>query len=208
MRRMAGNLLIALSTVSMAATLLWVGLEITHPPRGLNEDQHHTIVAGVLLAGVLLTLEGVVFATGRHLRHPRPARAAEGMTKQGRRHLPALAVYLIGSVSVATLAALLVIRGSQNLRSLWFLVGQPSILIQLVLGGILGFTDPTEAARSMIIAMANLFYFVVFFYPVYGMVTIDQTVETVRYQRMKTLLVLFCAVHLLLGLVFAILLRA
>jgi hypothetical protein len=51
-------------------------------------------------------------------------------------------------------------------------------------------------------------YLVAFFYPVYSMVVMDRAVEVTRYRRMKTVLILFCSVHLLIGLALVAISRA
>jgi hypothetical protein len=51
-------------------------------------------------------------------------------------------------------------------------------------------------------------YFVAFFYPVYRMVVMDRVVEVARYRLMKTILILFFSVHLLIALALGALARA
>ncbi len=60
MRRIAGNVLIGLSIVLTAATLLRVVVEILEAPRNPNEDQQGLFVVGLLLAAVLLILAVVL----------------------------------------------------------------------------------------------------------------------------------------------------
>lgn len=60
MRRIAGNVLIGLSIVLTAATLLSVVVEILEAPRNPNEDQQGLFVVGLLLAAVLLILAVVL----------------------------------------------------------------------------------------------------------------------------------------------------
>ena len=80
--------------------------------------------------------------------------------------------------------------------------------MQILLGGFLGLKFEEGAAQQAVFVASNLLYFVAFFYPVYSMVVMDRAVEVARYRRMKTILILFGSVHLLLGLSLAAVLRA
>ncbi len=63
-------------------------------------------------------------------------------------------------------------------------------------------------AVGAVLLAANLLYFVAFFYPVYSMVVMDRAVEVARCQRMKTILILFGSVHLLIALALLAMSRA
>jgi vacuolar-type H+-ATPase subunit I/STV1 len=77
---------------------------------------------------------------------------------------------------------------------------QPFFLAAILLGSFLGLNFDEGPAWPAVFLASNLLYFVAFFYPVYSMVVMDRAVEVVRYRRMKTIMILFGSVHLLLGL--------
>jgi hypothetical protein len=152
-------------------------------------------------------LEAILFLTGRHWRQPRPEAVAETPVNHRRRRLLPLAVYLGVSMGIG-LPAGLGYRSLPSLGPLAFLICQPTFLVQILLGGFLGLQLEEEAVRQAVLVASNLLYFVAFFYPVYSMFVMDRVVEVVRYRRMKTILVLFCSVHLLIGLALAAMMRA
>jgi len=93
-------------------------------------------------------------------------------------------------------------------KALAFLIGQPQVLTQLVFGGILGLKLVDGVVRQIIMIVANLLYFLAFFYPVYCIKTMNRAVEVVRYRQMKILLAIFVGVHILMAMVLATLLKA
>lgn len=205
MKRMAGSLLVVLSIACMTATLLWAGWETVHPSHYPGEDR---VTAIWLFAGILLMVEGAVFMTGCYLRHPRPpGGTGHGMRRYGRHLLP-LAVYVAGSIGIALLGALIFVRELTGISPLWLLVCQPSVLVQLVLGGLLGIKIDTGTMSRVYIIGSYLVYFLVLFYPLYRVITIDRTVEPIRHKHMKMLLALFAGVHLLTALLLGVLMRA
>jgi hypothetical protein len=211
MKRMAGNFLIGLSIVCMAATVLMIGLNLadllTDPPKTLSEDDRTELTAGVLFIGVLIALEVAMFLCGRYLRRTGPDHPAEETVQRSpTRPLP-LIIYLAGSIGIGLLASF----GGKILPSskiLFFLIGQPQVLTQLIFGGILGIKLGGGAVRQAIMVAANLLYFLALFYPVYSIKTMDRAVEVVRYKQMKILLIIIGSVHLLMAMVIAMLIRA
>ena len=209
MRRIAGNLLIGLSIVLMAATVLWMVLETMSFPRDANENRQAEFTAGFLFAVVLLLLEVTMLLLGRYLRQQCPARVAqegEGPARTRVRPLP-LALYLGGSVGIA-LFAIFFRTDSELLRPLLFLIGQPFILAQLIFGGVLGIKLGGGAMKQILISATILVYFPALLYPLYGLLTTDRTAAPTRYKRMTILLILLGSVHFLIGCVTAILIRA
>lgn len=126
MKRTIGSLLIALSIVCMAATVLWMGLGLADMPENPTEDDRTTFAAFLLFAGVLIALETVTFLCGRYLRHPSPERAAEETEKRSRTRPLPLIVYLTGSMGIAILASLGT-RVLPQIKALGFLIGQPGV---------------------------------------------------------------------------------
>lgn len=207
MRRIAGTLLIALSIVLMAATLLWIVAGIADSPRALNEDQRSAFAAGLLFASVLFVLEAVMFLVGRYLRQAHPDRPAEAIKRPGGRRLLPLTVYLGGSITIALFAAFFRTE-SEILRPLFFLIGQPFIFAQLLFGGLLGIKLSGGAVTQTLIVATNLVYFPALLYPLYGVLTTDRVAEPVRFRRMTILLICLGSVHVLIGMAFAVLAKA
>jgi len=85
------------------------------------------------------------------------------------------------------------------------------VLAQLIfggLGGIIGFKLGGGVITNVIMIAFNLLYYLALFYPVFRIVTMDRNEEAVRYRLMKTLLVIFVSVHILMIFVMAMLVRA
>ena len=208
MRRMAGNVLIGLAVLGAAGALLMAGASVVEMLRTYpTSDRYAAAEGGLLLAGALLGLEAIMFLTGRHLRQPRPGQGPEVAEARRRRRLLPLAVYLGVSMGIG-LPAGLGYRSLPSLGPLAFLICQPTFLVQILLGGFLGLQLEEEAVRQAVLVASNLLYFVAFFYPVYSMFVMDRAVEVARYRRMKAILVLFCSVHLLIGLALVAMMRA
>jgi hypothetical protein len=207
MKRTIGSVLIVLSVVCMAATALSIILNLAYWPEKPTEDDRTTFTAFLLFAGVLFIVEAVMFLCGRYLRHPCPARAAEETEKRSRTRPLPLIIYLTVSIGIAVVASLGT-RVLPQIKALGFLIGQPHLLTQLILGGLLGIKLDGGARTHVILAAANLLYFSALFYPIYRMATMDRAVEVVAYKRMKTLLFLFGGVHVLTAMVLAMLLMA
>jgi len=208
---MVGNFLIGLSVVCLIATALIIVLGLvellTKRTRSFSEDDQTELTAGVLLIGVFIALEVVMFLCGRYLRRSGSGRSAEEIAQRSPiRPLP-LMVYLAGSLGIGLLASF----GGKILpssKALAFLIGQPQVLTQLVFGGILGLKLVEGAVRQVIMIAANLLYFLVLFYPVYSIATMNRAVEVVRFKQMKILLGIFVGVHILMAMVLAMLLKA
>jgi hypothetical protein len=208
MRHIAGNLAIALGIVLIAATSLWGIVEIIGLPPNANEDQQGAAIAGVLFATALAVLGVVLCLTGRSLRQsPAIARAEEAEPPAKRLRPWPLALYLGGSVAIALFAAF-IHRLPEFLRPLWLLVAQPFILTQLLLSGVFGLRFESAFAKQAVVTAVNLVYFPVLLYPLYRIRTMDRAAEPAGYRYMKTLLILFVSVHILIGMAFAILVRA
>ena len=209
-RRIVGTLLVVLSIVCVAATALWIVREIAYASRKGNADLSNALLGGFLVGGVFLLLASIMFLTGRHWWNPHPREVAAETAQHGSRHLWALFTYLGASVAVAAVAAIVNAGApgqSAPVRLLWCLTNQPSFLVQFVIGSI-SLARPIPGMTPGLILVYDLLYFAAFFYPIYSMATLDRTVEAVRYRRMKVLLVLFCSMHLLMSVVFAIMLSA
>jgi len=201
MRRVAGTLLVALSVLFAAGTVLVMVLETvqlwyTTP----SEYSRSAALVGWWLAGVLLALDAVVFLGGLQLRRPQPSPAAQATDSRTHRHLLPLVVYLGAGIWIGLLAALASISRSDLLRPLGFLLVQPWFLFQLIFGGLLGNRIGGTPMSHAVTVGWDVFYFVAFFYQVYSMITMDRAVEKIRYRRMKILLALFGSIHLLIAL--------
>ena len=208
MRRIAGNLLIGLGIVVIAVTVLWAVVEIIGLPPDANEDQQGAAIAMVLFAAAFAILGTVLCVTGRYLRQSSAIAGVEQAERPGKRLPPwPLALYLGGSIAIAMFAAF-IHKAPESLRPLWLLVGQPSIFAQVFLSGILGLRFESDVTRQVVVTIVNLVYFPVLLYPLYRILTMDRAVEPAAYRRMKTLLILFLSVHALIGMAFAILIRA
>lgn len=208
MRRAAGTLLMVLALLGAAGAVLMAGGSIVEMGRTYpTSDRYAAAEGGLLLAGAVLALAAILFMTGRYLRQPHPEAVVEIPGNRPRRRLVPLALYLGGSLGIGLLAGL----GSGILPSLGplaLLICQPTFFVQILLGGFLGLRFDEGAARQAIFVAANLLYFAAFFYPVYSMVVMDRAVEVARYRRMKTILILFGSVHLLIALALLALHRA
>jgi hypothetical protein len=209
MRRVAGNLLMALSVLLAAVAVLVMLLEMIQLlRRPLTEDRRIEALAGCLFTGVLVALGAAGFLTGRHLRRSSSLGTPEGTMPRPRRCLGPLIAYLAGSVAVGVFAGLAFILYITALGPLMLLIGQPAIFIQLFLGGMLGFKFDSGALSHAVIVAFNILYYVVFFYPLYSLLIMDRKVETSRCLRMKVLLGLFLGIHFTIGLTLAVLSRA
>jgi hypothetical protein len=209
MRRIVGNLLVVLSIVCVAATALWIVREIAYASRKGDADLGNALLGGFLVGGVFLLLAGILFLTGRHLRNPHPSEVTAEAAQHGPRHFWALLTYLGASVAVAAVAAIVHAGApgqSAPVRLLWCLTNQPLFLVQFVIGNI-SLARPIPGMTPGLILVYNLLYFTAFFYPIYSVATLDRTVETVRYRRMRVLLVLFFSMHILIAILFAMMLR-
>ncbi len=201
MRRIAGTLLMVLSVLFAAGTVLVMVLEtvqLRHTT--LSEDDRSAALAGWLLAGVFLAFAGVAFLVGRQLRRPQPAAATLATARRPRGRLAPVVVYLGASIGIGVLAAVAQITRSDLLRPLGPLLVQPWFLVQLIFGVLLGNGIGGTSIGHAATVISDVFYFAVFFYPAYCIVTMNRAVERARYRRMMILLVLFGSIHLLIAL--------
>lgn len=208
MRRIAGNTLVVFSIMCMVATALWVALELTHLPDDATEDDRTELLAAWLFTGVLAALEIAMFLGGRYLQRPYDGEQVERTIKRRKRRLLPLAVYLGVSVVAATAAILVFTTRLKLVKPLAIFVFQPTILAQLVFGGLLGLKFSSGTLGDVVIFVCSLLYFAVLLYPLYRMVTMDRKTETAAYGRMKTLLILLGSAHFLIILVVIVLSKA
>ncbi len=206
-KRVIGNSLVAVGVLLMVITVLGVIAAIADIPDSLNEDQRLAGIAGLLFAGVLLILETLMLLAGLHLRHPLCAELAEAAVRTGSVRRGPLALYLGATIAVALLAAFLRMM-PEFLRPVWLLIGQPFVFTQLLFGGLLGVKLDPGIKTQAIMVTTNLLYFLLLFYPLYRILTIDRTVQAACYRRMKTLAILLVTVHLLITGAFAVLVKA
>jgi len=209
MKRIAGSFLIVLSIVCAAATVLWFGLGLADMPENPSERIRQQMFYGLLIAVILLTLECGMFLYGRYLRRRFPA-DVQKQTKipRGRCLLP-LIVSL--GCSIAITIFIFLAKDFLEIKALFFVIGQGWVLAQLIfggLGGIIGFKLGGGVITNVIMIAFNLLYYLALFYPVFRIVTMDRNEEAVRYRLMKTLLVIFVSVHILMIFVMAMLVRA
>ena len=207
MRRMVGTLLVVASVLLMAVMVVATVVGVATAPDDLNEDQRGELLASVLLAGVVALLAVAMLLAGLHLRRASSAESAEVAVKVGGVRWGPLVLYLGATIAVALLAAFLRMM-PEFLRPVWLLIGQPFLFAQLLFGGLLGVKLDPGLKTQAIIFTTNLLYFLLLFYPLYRMLTINRTVQVACYRRMKTLLILLVTVHLLITGAFAILVKA
>jgi hypothetical protein len=208
MRRIVGNVVIGFAVLGAVGAVLLAGASIVEMHRTYpTSDRYAAAEGGLLLAGALFGLDAILFLTGRSLRQPRPDRGPEVQGAHRHRRVLPLTLYLGVSIGIGLLAGL-GYRIMPSLGPLAFLIYQPTFLVQILLGGVLGPSLETRAAWRPVLVAANLLYFIAFLYPVYSLVVMDRTVQVTRYRLMKIILVLFGSVHLLTGLALAAILRA
>ena len=193
----------------MVLTGLWTRTILIDLPENPSERIRQQIFYGLLIAVVLLALECAMFLYGRYLRRRYPAEVLK-QTKipRGRRLLP-LVVSL--GCSIAMTIFIFLTRKFLEIKALFFVIGQGFVLAQLTLtslGEITGIKLGSGVIKHVIIITFNLLYYAALFYPLFRIVTMDRTVEVTRYKQMKTLLTIFVGVHILMGFVMAMLLRA
>ncbi|MGB2863653.1 MAG: hypothetical protein WBC05_10050, partial [Sedimentisphaerales bacterium] len=206
MKHIIGNFLIVFSIVCAAATALWFGVGLADMPENPSEDDRTMLSAMILFFVVLLALECAIFLCGRYLRRRYPDEVPE-QTKipHGRRVLP-LIISLGCSIAITIFTFLA--NKFLEIKVLAFVIGQPYVLSQLIFGGLMGIKLGSDVMKHVITIAFNLLYYAAMFYPVFRIVTMDRNEEAVRYRLMKTLLVIFVGVHILMGFVMAMLFRA
>ena len=207
MKRTIGNFFIVFSIICAAATVFWFGSGLADIPENLSEDNRTMLYAMSFFFVVLLALECATFFYGRHLRRHYPTKVSKQIKTRRKRRLSLLIVY-IGCCIAITVFIFFPKKGLFEIKALAFVLGQPSVLAQLIFGGIMGIKLGGGIMTRVITIAFNLLYFLALFYPVYCIVTMDRNVETTRYKLMKTLLVIFMGIHILMGFVMAMLFRA
>jgi len=209
MKRIIGSFLIVFSIVFAVLTGLWIRPILTDIPENPSERIRQQMLWGLLIAVVLLALECAMFLCGRYLRRRYPAEVPK-QTKipRGRRVLP-LIISL--GCSIAITIFIFLAKDFLEIKALFFVIGQGWVLAQLIfgsLGGIIGFKLGGGVITHVIMIAFNLLYYLALFYPVFRIVTMNRTVEVTRYRLMKTLLIIFFSVHILMIFVMAMLVRA
>ena len=209
MKRIIGSFLIVLSIVCAAATVLWFGAGLADMPKNPGERIRQQMFYVLLIAVVLLALECAMFLYGRYLRRRYPAEVPK-LTKTLRERCLLPLVASLGC-SIAITIFVFLTKDFLEIKALFFVIGQGWVLAQLIfggLGGIIGFKLGGGIITDVIMIASNLLYYSVLFYPVFRIVTMDRNEEAVRYRLMKTLLTIFVSVHILMGFIMAMLVRA
>ena len=176
-------------------------------PENLSEDNRTMLYAMSCFFVVLLALQCATLFYRRYLRRNYPTKVSKQLKTRRKRRLSLLIVY-IGCCIAITVFIFFPKKGLFEIKALGFVIGQPSVLAQLIFGGFLGLKLGGGLMTQIITIAFNLLYYLVLFYPVYSIVTLDRNVEPTRYKLMKTLLLIFIGIHILMGFVIAMLVRA
>jgi len=210
MKRFIGNFLIVLSIVCMVLTGLSIRTMLADMPENPSERIKQQVLHGLLIFVVLLTLECAMFLCGRYLRRKyRDEAPKQTKIPPGKRLLP-LIISLGCSIAI-TIFVFLPTRKFFEIKALFFVIGQPFVLGQLIfgsLGNLIGTKLGGGVITHVVMIVFNLLYYLALFYPVFRIVTMDRNEEVVRYRLMKTLLAIFVSVHILMIFVMAMLVRA
>lgn len=210
MKRSIGNFLIVFSIICAAITCLWIRTIFIDLPENLTERMQRQLFFGLFIAAVLLSLESAILLYGRYLRRRYPTEIPKQKNAPRKRPLLPLVASLGCSIAITILIFLPSIKLLQT-KALFYTIGQGSVLAQLVTNSLCEITgiNPGKGAmnQSTIIAFTILYY-VALFYPMFRIVTMDQKVEVNRYKLMKTLLVIFIGIHLLMIFVMIALMKA
>jgi len=209
MKRIAGNFLIVFSFVCLVITSLWIRTILVDIPENPSERIRQQLFYGFLIAGVLLVLECAMLLYGRYLRRRYPGEVLKQTKTRRERCLLPLIISL--GCSIAITIFIFLANKFLEIKALFFVIGQGWVLAQLIfgsLGGIIGFKLDGGVITHVIMIVFNLLYYLALFYPVFRIVTMDRNEEAVRYRLMKTLLIIFVGVHILMIFVMAMLVRA
>jgi len=209
MKRTIGNFLIVFSIICVVLTGLWIRPILTDIPENPSERIRQQMFYGLLIALVLLMLECAMFLYGRYLRRRYPAEVPK-LTKTVRERCLLPLVASLGC-SIAITIFVFLAKDFFEIKALFFVIGQGWVLAQLIfggLGGIIGFKLGGGIITDVIMIAFNLLYYLALFYPVFRILTMDRNEEVVRYRLMKTLLIIFVSVHILMIFVMTMLVRA
>jgi len=209
MKRIIGNFLIVFSIVCAVLTSLWIRPILTDLPENPGERIRQQMFYGLLIAVILLTLECAMFLYGRYLRRRYPAEVPKLTKTLRERCLFPLVVSLGCSIAITILIFLA--NEFLEIKALFFVIGQGWVLAQLIfgsLGGIIGFKLGGGVITQVIMIAFNLLYYLALFYPVFRILAMDRNEEVTRYRLMKTLLIIFVSVHILMIFIMTILVRA
>ena len=209
MKHTIGNFIIVFSIICLIVTVHGIRKGIADIPENPSERIQQQMLWRVLIAVVLLTLECAMFLYGRYLRRRYPAEVPK-LTKTRRERCLLPLVASLGC-SIAITIFILLAKKFLEIKALFFVIGQGWVLAQLIfgcLGGIIGFKLGGGVITHVIMIVFNLLYYLALFYPVFRIVTMDRNIEVTRYRLMKTLLVIFVSVHILMIFVMAMLVRA
>ena len=210
MKHIIGNFIIVFSIICAVVTVLGIRKGIAEIPENPSERIQQQMLWGVLIAVVLLTLECAMFLYGRYLRRRYPAEVPK-LTKTRRQRCLLPLVASLGCSIAITIFVFFSTRHFFEIKALFFVIGQGWVLAQLIfasLGGIIGIKLGGGVITHVMMIAFNLLYYLALFYPVFRIVTMDRNEEAVRYRLMKTLLIIFVSVHILMILVMAMLVRA
>jgi len=209
MKRIIGNFLIVLSIVCVVVTVLGIRKGIADIPENPSERIRQQMFYGLLIAVIILTLECAMFLCGRYLRRRFPAEVPKQTKTRRERCLLPLIISL--GCSIAITIFIFLAKDFFEIKALFLVIGQGWVLAQIIfasLGGIIGIKLGGGIITHVMMIAFNLLYYLALFYPVFRIVTMDRNEETVRYRLMKTLLVIFVSVHILMIFVMAMLVRA
>jgi len=209
MKRIIGNFLIVLSIVCAVLTGLWIRTVLIDIPENPGERIRQQMFYGLLIAVILLMLECAMFLYGRYLRRRYPAEVPKQTKMPRGRCLLPLIISL--GCSIAITITLFLTKEFLEIKALFFVIGQGWVLAHLVfgnLGDIIGFKLGGGVITNVMMIAFNLLYYLALFYPVFRIVTMDRNAEVVRYRLMKTLLIIFVSVHILMIFVMTMLVRA
>jgi|GEM_PF-817269 len=210
MKRIIGNFLIVFSIVCVVLTGLWIRTILIDIPENPSERIRQQMFYGLLIAVVLLSLECTMFLCGRYLRRRYPAEVPKQTKTRRERCLLPLVISLGCSIAI-TIFVFLLARNFFEIKVLFFVIGQGWVLAQIILsslGSIIGIKLGSGVIKHVMIIAFNLLYYLALFYPVFRIVTMDRNEEAVRYRLMKTLLIIFFSVHILMIFVMSMLVRA
>ena len=210
MKRSIGNFLIVLSIICAAITFLWIRTIFIDLPENLTEKTRQQLFIGLFIAAVLLSLECAIFLYGRYLQRRYPAEIPKQKTTRRKRPFLPLVASLGCSIAITIIIFLPSIKFTE-IKALFFTIGQGSVFAQLIttsLGEITGINPSKGAMKQSIIIAFTLLYYAALFYPMFRIATMDRKVEVTRHRLMIMFLLLFVCIHILMGFVAAMLIRA